>query len=187
MAAAPKGLTQRQAAERLGVSQPYVAKMVREGKLRRLPDSKRIDPDSVEEVRPTLGSRKTDSGAGGKAAPAAIGAPGNLAEQGDRLADAISGVPADWARLSYAEARRLKEIGAAYRSALDTQQAAGLLVERAAVIEEWQEIASHVRERFLGLPVRAATRLGLAPEQKDVLDQLVREVLSEFSADDARH
>ena len=187
----PEGLTQREAARILGVSQPYVARLLKEERLRRLDGSKRIDPASVEEVKPTVGSRKADSGSGGRARPAEIAEPDAPEDAPAPAApEAPSGAPlptSGWSDLTYAEARRMKEANAAWLKHLEAQEKAGELVERSAVIREWEEIAQHVRERMLGLSVRAATRLGLEPEQKEMLDALVREVLGEFAPDDARH
>ncbi len=184
-----EGLTQREAAQILGVSQPYVARLLKEERLRRLDGSKRIDPASVEEVKPTVGSRKADSGSGGRAQPAEIAEPSAPAASAAEPAEQpVAPLPASgWSELTYAEARRMKEANAAWLKHLEAQEKAGELVERSAVIREWEEIAQHVRERLLGLPVRAATRLGLNEEQKETLDALVREVLSEFAPDDARH
>lgn len=184
------GLTQREAARILGVSQPYVARLLKEERLRRLDGSKRIDPASVEEVKPTVGSRKADSGSGGRAQPADIAEPEAPPEPAADAGAQVQGAPlptTGWSDLTYAEARRMKEANAAWLKHLEAQEKAGELVERSAVIREWEEIAQHVRERMLGLSVRAATRLGLNEEQKETLDGLVREVLSEFAPDDARH
>ncbi|WP_412506157.1 hypothetical protein [Roseovarius sp. SYSU LYC5161] len=184
------GLTQKAAAERLGVKQPYVAKLLKEGRLRRLPGSKKVDPVSVEEISESVGTRKKDSGSGGRAEPAQIGQPSepDAAPEKDGADTTPAGLsPANWAELTYSEARRIKEANTAWLRHLEAQAKAGELVERAAVVAEWEEVAQHVRERLLGLPVRAATRLGLEPAQKDTLDALVREVLSEFAPDDSKH
>lgn len=185
----PEGLTQKAAAERLGVKQPYVARLLKDGRLRRLPDSRRVDPESVDEIKDSVGTRAHDSGSGGRAEPAKIEEPADSPRErtngSGSPTDGLS--PASWGDLTYAEARRIKEANSAWLRHLEAQARAGELVERSAVLAEWEEVAQVVRERMLGLPSRAATRLGLTPDQKDTLDALVREVLRDFDPDDAKH
>lgn len=55
----PEGLTQRQAAERIGKSQPWISRMVQAGELRLLPGG-RIDPQSLVTI--DTSSRKRSAG-----------------------------------------------------------------------------------------------------------------------------
>lgn len=194
-----EGLSQRQAAAEIGVSQPRVAKLLKEGHLTR-DGAGRVSRESVEKAKLLFGPGRNkhraltedDLKSAGANMPEGLGSPPSDPGQTPRagghppldVTDLETWTVADWRQLELAESRKLREAAKAYSEVLDVQRKQGDLVERAAVRAAWESIATQIRERLLGLPVRAQQRLGLSEAQATQLDQLVRLIMEDFDRAD---
>lgn len=155
--APPTGLSQRQAAQQLGLAVSRVNRLLAEGRLARL-ENGRVCPRSVAEAQAVVGRRQRHP------APA---------PDGDG-----QGGPGAW---TYNEARRRAMVATARMRELELRERRRELIEREAVARTWEQVATATRERLMAVPSAAAMQLGLTPEQAGLLEQLVRGALTELT------
>ena len=141
------GLTQRQFAERLGVSEAWISKCVREGRIHRNVHG-RIDPDEAEEM--LIASRD----------PAA-----DL-----RRLSLLPGVAQSTQELhAYQKARTLRMVYQAKKEQIEFEKENGELVRKDEVSAAFFAVARTARDKMLLLPERLAPELaGIRAHRKIV-------------------
>lgn len=149
-----QGLTQRAYAERIGVSEAYVSKLVRLGKLTRN-KHRRIDPEVADRELAQVRDPSHD-----KQRKSTL--PGLEKDQVDFRA--------------FSKARTDKEVASARLKELELEVEAGRLVEKQEVGATLFALARMTRDTILRVPDRLAPQLAVTRSQKEIKKLLHREL-----------
>lgn len=184
-------LTQKEYAERIGVSAPRVTAMKKRGLLVMVdtPEGQRVDFEATEErrkantdpIKATANQMGTGTGAQGdlEIAPAPEGEAG---ADGEEDGEAVNGEDApqagggDTYHGQYMRARAARAVIAAREAELQYKERAGKLVEADAVERAAFERAREVRDQLLAIPVKIAPALALEEDEHVIASMLRKEV-----------